>query len=415
MKLRWRIFTIFSILYALAYFYRVAMAVLADDISSEMSLTPAQLGTLSGAFFYAFAFVQIPLGPLLDRYGGKRTVILTGIITTIGIILFSFSQNYHQALAGRILIGAGSASVLMGALRVFTNWFDAREFGRISGFIIAVGNLGNLAATAPLAIASNLFGWRNIFLAISCFQGLALISAGYLVSEYPERTEVIAHKQASSHLDGIGKILSTPSYWLISFSAFSWYASYMALQGLWGGPYLMEVIGLTKEGAGRILLATSAGFLAGCLFVGDFTEKITRSPKKTMMIGQFLLVLFMSLFLGPMELLPKPILAFVFFVMGVAVSCGVAVYPLIRESFPIEITGTALTSVNFFILLGAAIVQQVMGIIISGFTKTVAGVYPVSAYKQAFILPLALLIFSTALFLWTRDTRSLKKALFSGQ
>lgn len=177
----------------------------------------------------------------------------------------------------------------------------------------------------------------------------------------------------------------------------------------------MEVIGLSKEGAGRILLATSAGFLAGCLFVGDFTEKITRSPKRTMMAGQFLLVLFMSLFLGPMGLLPKPILALVFFVMGVSVSCGVAVYPLIRESFPVEITGTALTSVNFFILLGAAIVQQVMGIIISGFSKTAAGIYPVSAYKQAFILPLALLILSTALFLWTRDTRRSKRALFSGQ
>lgn len=406
MKLRWRIFAVFSFLYALAYFYRVAMAVLADDLSREMSLTPSQLGTLSGVFFYAFAFVQIPLGPLLDRYGGKITVLFSGILTTAGIIVFAFSQDYTQAVIGRILIGAGSASVLMGALRVFTNWFDAKEFGRISGFIIAVGNLGNIMATAPLAIASNLMGWRNIFLFLACLQMLALVSASYVVSERPDPLETKQHKASLHQMRGILDVLSTPSYWLISFSAFNWYASYMAVQGLWGGPYLMEVTGLSKEGAGRILLATSAGFLSGCLFVGDFTERITGSPKRTMIAGQFALLILMSLFLGPMEKIPKFMLTGVFFAIGIAVSTGVAVYPLIRESFPSKITGTALTSVNFFILLGAATMQQGMGFIISGFSKTAAGGYPADAYNRAFTLPISLLAISTLLFIWTRDTRS---------
>ncbi|GAM09184.1 putative transporter YybO [Geobacter sp. OR-1] len=415
MKPRWRIFTVFALLYGLAYFYRVAMAVLADDFSKEMSISPAQLGTLSGAFFYAFAFTQLPLGPLLDRFGGKIIVVITGLITTLGVITFAFSADYNQALLGRVLIGIGSATVLMGALRVFTNWFSGVEFGRVSGFIIAMGNIGNLAATAPLAWASTHISWRTIFLCVACLQALFLLLAQFLVTETPTPSEPQHQASSSIKLDGVKEVLSNRSYWLISFTAFSWYACYMAVQGLWGGPYLMETIGLSKVGAGRVLLATSLGFLVGCLFVGVITEKLTHSPKRTLFCGQATLVLFMSLFLGPMEHIPAPLLNPVFFLMGLAVSSGVAVYPLVRESFHHGITGTALTSVNFFILLGAATTQQLMGTIISRFPKTPMGAYPSVAYHQAFMLPISLLAISTVLFLCVRDTRRMPPAVFSGQ
>jgi MFS family permease len=415
MKLRWRIFTVFSLLYCLAYFYRVTMAVLADDISREMSISPAQLGTLSGSFFYAFALTQLPLGPLLDRFGGKRIVVLTGIITTLGVIAFALSHSYPQALVGRILIGIGSASVLMGALRVFTNWFHGDEFGRISGFIIAMGNIGNLAATAPLAWVSNHVGWRPVFLAAACIQAIFLILAHKSVAEHPTLPDAEQPHPSPLNFDGLLEIFANRSYWLISFTAFSWYACYMAVQGLWGGPYLMGVIGLSKVGAGRMLLATSLGFLVGCLFIGEVTEKFTQSPKKTVFFGQAAFLLFMSLFLGPMEHIPLPCLPLVFFLMGLTVSSGVAVYPLIRESFQHRITGTALTAVNFFILLGAATVQQAMGILISRFPKTAQGIFPSVAYHQAFMLPLALIVISTLLFLWVRDPRRSAPAVFSGQ
>ncbi|MBI5656862.1 MAG: MFS transporter, partial [Geobacter sp.] len=64
MSRRWRLFSILSFLYLLAYFYRVSMAVLAGDLSRDLALDAVQLGTLSGAFFYAFAVTQLPLGPL---------------------------------------------------------------------------------------------------------------------------------------------------------------------------------------------------------------------------------------------------------------------------------------------------------------------------------------------------------------
>jgi sugar phosphate permease len=210
---------------------------------------------------------------------------------------------------------------------------------------------------------------------------------------------------APSPFAGIAVVLKTPSYWMMSSLAFFWYANYMAVQGLWGGPYLMEVLELSRAQAGNCLLATSAGFLVGCIFVGKVSDSLFRSRKKTLLAGQFVLLGFMSLFLGFAELLPRPLLFACFFLMGIAVSSGVAIYPLIRESFPHEIIGTALTAVNFFILLGAAVTQQVMGWYIERFPRSAFG-YPPAAYHGAFLMPIAGLALALILFLFMREPPS---------
>ena len=40
-----------------------------------------------------------------------------------------------------------------------------------------------------------------------------------------------------------------------------------------------------------------------------------------------------------------------FFALGLAVSSGVMIYPIVRSMFSVRIVGTALTSLNFFVLL----------------------------------------------------------------
>ncbi len=404
MTRRWQIFTAFALMYVLAYFYRVSMAVMAKDLALELGLDAIQLGTLSGVFFYAFACTQLPLGPLLDRFGGKRIVLLAGLVTTAGVLLFAISRDYPQALAGRVLIGIGSATVLMGALKVFTNWFSTREFGRVSGFIIAIGNIGNLSATAPLALAIACYGWRTTFLAVALLQILCLVLVLVLVKEEPPRQDKTEAPPPSrlSLFAGLRQVLVTPVYWQMSALAFAWYANYMAVQGLWGGPYLLEVVGISRDSAGAILLLTSLGFLVGCLFVGKLADNLLHSHKRTMLYGQSLLLLCMPLFLGVAERLPLWLLGSAFFCMGLAVSSGVAIYPLIRGSFPKEIIGTALTAVNFFILLGAATMQQLMGLIIERFPRGSAG-YPPIAYHAAFLAPIAALAISLLIFQRVRD------------
>src|SRR5512133_2907012 len=86
---RWVLFAVLALIYILVYFYRVSLAVVAGDISRELSLSPADLGRLSGILFYVYAVAQLPLGPLIDRFGGRVVISGSGVLTTIGGALFA--------------------------------------------------------------------------------------------------------------------------------------------------------------------------------------------------------------------------------------------------------------------------------------------------------------------------------------
>jgi len=110
----------------------------------------------------------------------------------------------------------------------------------------------------------------------------------------------------------------------------------------------------------------------------------------------------MTGFLGWIEFLPQPLLMAVFFAIGLAVSSGVMIYPIIRAMFPVRIVGTALTSLNFFVLMGAASTQQIMGVIIGTYGNG-TGEVPPAAYHTAFLLPVVCLTAAIVLFLCAKD------------
>lgn len=395
-------------MYILVYFYRVSLAVVAGDISRELQLSPQQLGTLSGILFYVYAVAQLPLGPMIDRLGSRVVISGSGILTAAGAMFFSQSHSLAMAMTGRILIGIGTASVLMATFTIFSHWYSKKEFGRVSGFMVAIGNLGNLSATAPLALLVAAIGWRYSFLLAAVLQVLSTILVYLFVRDYPPKS---ANNQAELKIDGSEKtgmfeawkiIFSRRDFLLLGLISFFWYGNYLALQGLWGGPYLMEVKHLTRTEAGQMLMFTSIGFIAGSSVIDMVARKIFHSYKKTLLAGQLVLLIFVAMFTGAADSLGKPMFSISFLIIGLAVSSGVMIYPIIRSMFPVAIVGTALTSLNFFVLMGAAVTQQIMGVIISYYPKISGHLQPV-AFHSAFLFPVAGLFISILIFSKTKD------------
>jgi sugar phosphate permease len=404
---RWIIFSVLALIYILVYFYRVSLAVVAGDITRDLKLTPQQLGGLSGVLFYVYGVAQLPLGPMIDRIGSRKVISGCGVLTAIGGILFSQAESLSVAMTARILIGIGTASVLMATLAIFSHWFSKQEFGRVSGFMVAVGNIGNLAATAPLALAVAAIGWRQSFLIIGIFQIAVTALVFLMVRDRPNRdTECEHHEPFSEKPPGMiaawGEIFGKADFWLLGLIAFAWYGNYLALQGLWGGPYLMEALHLSREETGKLLMFTSIGFIAGSMVIDSVARKLFRSYKRTLLAGQLLLLILMSVFIGPAAQLPQILFIPLFFLIGLAVSSGVMIYPVIRVMFPVRIVGTALTSLNFFVLMGAAVTQQLMGIIIGKYGKN-AGLIPPEAFHAAFLLPVATLAVAVVMFAFAKD------------
>ena len=87
-----RIFFPFACGYFISNLFFAIHAVLGSYLISDLSLNAGSLGLLTSVFFAAFAFFQIPLGLLLDRYGARQTNGFLLIFACLGCIFLRYRR-----------------------------------------------------------------------------------------------------------------------------------------------------------------------------------------------------------------------------------------------------------------------------------------------------------------------------------
>ena len=117
MNLWLRVFLPFAAGYYLSYLLRTVNAVIAPELTRELTLTAADLGLLTSAYLLAFAAFQIPLGLLLDRYGPRRVEAGLLLVAAAGTLLFAIGRSPFELTVARGLIGLGVSSCLMAAFK----------------------------------------------------------------------------------------------------------------------------------------------------------------------------------------------------------------------------------------------------------------------------------------------------------
>lgn len=402
---RWGIFAICAGMYIISQFWRVSTAVIADDLSRDLNISPEMLGLLGGAFFYSFGLVQLPMGPLLDRLGPRLVISVLGCLGALSAVLFAFSGNVYTAILGRAGIGLGMAAVLMGSYKLYTTWFAPHEFATIAGLTLSIGYLGAMGATTPLALLSESVGWRLTFIFIAVITMLLAVMIYLIVRDHPQPQSNMPPSRISSVTDifsGLGMVFGSSLFWRQVPLAFTGYGTLIVVQGLWGGPYLMHTYGMTKAAASGILLAIPIGVVCGSSTWGYISDKIRRR-KALVLWGQgTMLLIFCSLTLH----LPLPYwgLLLQFWLLGLTFSCNVIMYTQAKETFPLHLAGTVLTAINFFLIMGAATIQHIIGIIMSRWQPAMTGELPVAAYRWGFGAAAAMLAVSLLIYLSSRDT-----------
>ncbi|HNV93603.1 MAG: regulatory protein UhpC [Candidatus Methanofastidiosum methylothiophilum] len=411
-KYRWILLFTLLLVYFFVYFHRVSSAVISKDLLHEFGVSALSLGLLSSMYFYSYSLFQIPVGIFSDTIGPRKTIAFLTIFSAIGSFLFGMALNFNMALFARLIIGIGVSGVWIPALKLFSVWYSKREYATIVGILLAVGNLGAVSASYPLALIVNDFGWRYAFYVIGIISIFLAVISWIFIRDSPEaylnkNKEVegpksISKKQYLSR-EHIKLIFKNKDVWILSIWLFVAYGALLAYQGLWAYPYFRDVYNLSKATSGFILMFVSIGMLLGSPSIGYFSDKIMKCRKKV-------LILWLSLFSLPWILISFftasiniTLLYILSFWMGFFGCGNVVVFAIIKEQFPLEITGTAQSIVNVFPFVGAAIFQTFLGYIldlVGGFE----GVYPVEAYSLAFKFVFACIIIVYIMSFFIKET-----------
>jgi predicted MFS family arabinose efflux permease len=399
------IVTTLAIAYVASHFFRASNVTIGLDLMRDLSIGPEALGALTGAFFFGFAATQIPCGFLFDRFGPRRTVAGMLILATIGGIIFTLAPSWPMLLTGRVLMGAGFGVMLIGSMVVISRWFPPDRFSTLTAMVMSIGLLGNLAATTPLAWASEGIGWRGVFGIAVVFTALATIAVWLVVRDAPLGHPFLARtpELPRQMLQGLLEVLRNPLLRPILALNFCNYACTFTVQGLWGGPFLREVHGLSAIEAGNVLLVAVIAYQFGMLAFGPLDRLL--DTRKWIAIGGSLVII---LFLATLALVSRPpIWLPVAAILGIGFFSASSTMVMThgRGTIPDRLIGRGIATINTFVMLGVACMQTLSGIIIGAFEPLAGGGRTETAYRALFGVLTVVLIAAVAIYSRSQDVR----------
>lgn len=399
------IVTTLATAYVASHFFRASNVTIGLDLMRDLSIGPEALGGLTGAFFFGFAAMQIPCGFLFDRFGPRRTVVGMLVLATIGGIIFTLAQTWPILLASRTLMGAGFGVMLIGSMVVISRWFPPDRFSTFTAFVLSVGLLGNLIATTPLAWASEAVGWRVAFAVAVAFTALATIAVWLVVRDAPPGHPFLARapEPPRQMLQGLLEVLRNPRLRPILALSFCNYACTFTVQGLWGGPFLREVHGLSPVEAGNVLLAAVVAYQLGMLTFGPL-DRLLDTRKWIAMSGS-LVIISMLITLAVASNPPTWVPVGAILVIGFVSASGTMVMTHGRGIFPDRLIGRGIATMNTCVMLGVACMQVFSGIVVGAFEPSADGARTETAYRALFGVLSAVLIVAVAIYSRSQDVK----------
>jgi MFS family permease len=270
----------------ITYIDRVAIAVAAPFISSELGLSRTQMAWALAAFAWAYALFEIPGGWLGDRIGPRRVLMRIVIWWSGFTAATGWAWNATSLVTIRALFGAGEAGAFPNLTRVLTTWLPARERERAQARLWLATRLSGAFTPLAVAYAISLVGWRRTFEICGAIGVVwaALFYWWYRDSpaEHPAVNEaelamLPPARETAIAADGVPwrAIASTPAVWLLSIQymclAYGWWF-YIN----WLPTYLRESRGATL--AVGALLAGLPLLLggAGCLVSAAAIPRLAR-------------------------------------------------------------------------------------------------------------------------------------------
>ncbi|HMO58866.1 MAG TPA: MFS transporter [Roseiflexaceae bacterium] len=374
------LFAAFAFAYFLSNFFRATNAVIAGDLTRDLLLTAADLGLMTSLFYAGFAATQLPLGVALDRIGPRFTTASLLLVSVGGCLIFSVADSFAMVALGRTMLGIGMGGCLMGALKAFGVWYAPERVATITSLMVGMGAMGGLGAATPLAWINVQIGWRAVFgwgaLIIFC-SALAIM---LLVRNAPPGSAPPTTAAAGG--DGFGRIFREPIFWRIVPLNFFLIGSMLAVQTLWGGPFLFDVLDLPPIEAGNLLLGLSGGIAFGYISCGWLADRF--GIERNMLIVTPISTICLALIAIAGAALPPILLGLLFAGFGYGGAFNLVLLAQIRREFPEQMRGRAATALNMFGFGGAALIQWWMGILIAAFPRLADGRYPPIAYSTAF-------------------------------
>jgi sugar phosphate permease len=269
-------------------FGRMSYSVILPYMKDALSLTYAQVGMIATGNLVGYLLSTTFGGFLASRFGPRRVISISLLVTGAGLFLTGFSHSFSFALITRLITGIGNGGCFVPTMALPAAWFVARKRGLAMGIVNIGVCLGLTLSGFLLPVCMDYFGrngWRyawwlmgiGVFL-ISYFcyallrnspaeKGVALCgSDGAACEGPPEALTLLSAFRLVVRESEVWKLAAV--YVMYGFSYIIYLTFIVA--------YLTREMGLSSKGGGAIFAMIGIIAIFGGLLWGLFSDAFGR-------------------------------------------------------------------------------------------------------------------------------------------
>lgn len=408
---RWVISSLLCSMIILNYFDRVAVSIAAPDLQQSFGLTAFEIGLVFSIYNYAYTFMQLSVGYLLDRRGVGPIVRIGLIFWSILTILFAFIQGKLLLYIVRFFTGMASAAAFPAASKATANWFPPHERGLANAMFDSSAKLSNVIGAPLVALIISIYDWRaavlsigiiNIIFTFIFFRYYAEPKAHKKVSER-ELTYINDNRANSSEsypypfFYSLKKLFSSRKVWGMTIG-FTGYGYTFNLLLMWLPSFFKEQFELDLLTTSLLtaipwLIAALVGILVGGWLVDILIRKGVEENK----VYRRIIVTGLTLglvFLGSI-FTTNPILSMVFITIGLAgISATAPIgWSIVSKIVPPGMTGNMSAIINFANNLFGGIIASLL----TGYIIEVTGSFDLAFIIAGIVLVIGIFFYTVVL------------------
>lgn len=240
--------------------YLPSLPSMVRDLATTRNLVQQTLSV----FLIGFAVAQLVYGPISDRFGRRKVLLVGLLIFIVGAIGATFAHSIKFLIIMRLIQGIGISAANVLCRAILRDLYEGAELAKKVTFLGVLWVLSPIIAPVLGGYIEAYWGWRMNFAFLALFVCLIWIWSFFFLTE----TKDPATRQ-SIHPIAIGKnyakLFSSRlfmGYVLTDFFLYGVFSSFYV-----AGPFLLQkVLGVSPILFGWLMLIISGGYLLGSFF-----------------------------------------------------------------------------------------------------------------------------------------------------
>lgn len=346
------------------FYIQLSSGVVINQVMHDRQLSAIQGGILSGAFYYVYTLLQIPVGLLLDRYSVRWLLSGTAALCAAGCLLFALAKSLNGLLISRALIGTGAAFAFVGVLHVIRNHFPLRKFAFWTGLS---ETLAFFITMLGVIFTGSLLGKLGLTNFMGCLAGIGAVLAFLLAYILPDQEPMprLAERPSKNNpplMQALWMLCQNPIAWANGLYVAIGFSVMTVFGGMWAVPFLQYQLHIPLSDASAIDAMLFFGAACSCPLFGLL---VTKSPRrKPLLMGSYGIT---ALLLGAILLCPiqsSALMKYLFFATGISCGAYMLSYSIANEVAPPFAESTSSGFTNALAVLSAPVIQGLIGVLI---------------------------------------------------